>query len=490
MDVKDYYSRMVYHPDYGTLLLRDPGLGIGATEAEREAIIADISRAPGERGRETLVCQAVREGKPCRKETEEGNSPYMYIRRSGVGTGKEVLTACHLPLKSVMTAAESEKHLALKGHIGHHTKAAGQDTVFEDTTRGRGLRPDVTSSVPGRKPVANEVQLVNIPVSSGWYRSVKREDAGMVPNWFLPNASFHLEDRVNYVTFSSILTADQIGRMTDIVVLGGVRILLHWKCTPHAERECFDPKNCQGWHGSFVLPYEVDQRYTIGQTAVETTDGGLVPLRFRRSASTTGRTRLWVPNESYELLQSIRPDLVGEDEGCQDCEQQRELIFPGATDVDGDRQPGASRKRGKRPPKRNTSALHFTYDGQQDAPTEAVVAPVAVPGQSAEPDAVAAAVEPTPGLSVVVLADNGLDDEPTGFMILDDVTEAITDAAHDRIVSENEAGGRLYGPDDFRPMKSSFGARCAGIGCGKRTITRLRDGTPLHYHCRLPRAAG
>lgn len=438
----------VHHARYGLLRLRADDLGIGVTGPEKAAIIADMKRPigteDGERPRDLLTCATHYEDYEdveCEREVKYGNTRHMYVAevRYNQATGKfdpnattAVLDARHLPLNQSLSSGESELHLALKEHLYTHAVAGGLIATMEDTSRTRDRRPDVVTEDP--RPhgliLADEVQLKNIGVQAGRARVEDHGNAGMLTCFYLPNESFHLEDKVTYLTFSQHLTADMVASRDEIPVMSGARTHEVWKCGASGTRYCPTVQACKGWHFAFVHPVDVEQMpFMLGQVQNEVTLGSMVPFTLLGQYEKRRRTELIIPMTTWDEYRNFFPPDEEEAPEVDDDDQEVELIFPGSFEGEMSAFKATPKKdRKKRPPKRHTASLSLTFSRDdetvaapqpdpQPVPVEAVSAPVAAPQPVPAPEPQQPATEPVtaPESRVVVLDDNGLDDDPAEY---------------------------------------------------------------------------
>lgn len=128
----------VFHTGYGIKInLNLPDLD----HPEYPDLRDEITRPIAERDRMLLECIEHRRTGYCRAEGDQ-HLPWMSIRRRTVN-GVTTLVAAHLPLRTVATAEESDKHKAMKERIARVAGRHGLRAEVEALASDRKIRTDV-----------------------------------------------------------------------------------------------------------------------------------------------------------------------------------------------------------------------------------------------------------------------------------------------------------------------------------------------------------
>ncbi|MFJ9776178.1 hypothetical protein ACIRVF_33935 [Kitasatospora sp. NPDC101157] len=282
----------VYHTAYDIEInLTLPDLG----HPDRPGLLREITTPIDQRERELLEClEHHREGL-CQSE-EEGRSPWMAIRRRTVG---DVTTwvAAHLPVRSVATSEESDKHKAMKERIARVAEKNGLRAEVEARATDGRIRTDVlVTGDAGR--IGWEAQYSPISAETVRRRSRAAADHEIVPLWVTNSTESAVIERAPWARVDDF-SWKEIASATAMIVRGGVRHLQQWKCLRSSERPC--PVNgsfCGLFHAQWDLaalclpakpPTEVDA------LVVASADGELVPVRVAGQRDPRAVSRMWVP---------------------------------------------------------------------------------------------------------------------------------------------------------------------------------------------------
>ncbi len=237
-------------------------------------------------------------------------SRFMYVRKHRGPDGRLRLRAAHLPTTHEMSAEESDQHKAMKEFIARTCDTAGLAYNVEKTTKTRTSRPDVTVTGDGGLDLGCEAQYYNASSSTVLRRSHAHANAGLTANWITDNDTFHLVDRANWM-LTRPATWRQIHSARDLPLMGGYRVLAHWKCTAAAERPCPDglaKTGCGRTHLQWDTPRRLDDEgtgwtgwtgnrrgVTVGQTLIGAATGTVVPLFLSSEQKPRSGVHMWVP---------------------------------------------------------------------------------------------------------------------------------------------------------------------------------------------------
>ncbi|MBE1602997.1 hypothetical protein [Streptomyces stelliscabiei] len=319
-----------------------------------------LLRPVAERDRELLVCVESSRGRQCKAELSGVKSPHMYVRRHRGPDGVLRLRAVHLPTVHEMTPEESDRHKAMKDFLARTAQAAGLEVYVEKATKIRTSRPDVTIVGAGGVSLGCEAQYYNASAGTVFRRSKAHADAGLAANWITHDDRFHLIDRSNWMLTRPV-TWREISNAADLVLVGGFRSLVEWRCTASAERPCPNSRlktGCGKVHLQWDTPRRLDDEgtgwtghegntrgITVGQTLVAAATGSVAPLfvssrKDQRSGaymwvSTDDRTR-WTDYRSEETTLLEEQQLAEEEihfsgnDADTECHFGDDTWFPGA----------------------------------------------------------------------------------------------------------------------------------------------------------------
>ncbi|MET7921685.1 hypothetical protein ABZU45_38965 [Streptomyces avermitilis] len=299
----------VWHSGLQRILELDKeDLGLG-TWPNVVGLIENLLRPVAERDRELLVCVESSQGRQCKAELSGVKSPHMYVRRHRGPDGVLRLRAVHLPTVHEMTPEESDRHKAMKEFLARTAQTAGLEVYVEKATKIRTSRPDVTIIGAGGVSLGCEAQYYNASAGTVLRRSKAHTDAGLAANWITHDDRFHLIDRSNWMLTRPV-TWREISNAADLVLVGGFRALVEWRCTASAERPCPNSRlktGCGKVHLQWDTPRRLDDEgtgwtssegntrgITVGQTLIAAATGSVAPLFVSTRKDRRSGAYMWV----------------------------------------------------------------------------------------------------------------------------------------------------------------------------------------------------